>query len=188
MCLLTNPDPMASPPSNGMCDCPGRNCGSGVDTCKPSKSNCYPPPDCPPTVRQAASEAQCLEATPLDVSDLNTCSCGYLGCAIACDGEGIVWGQSQTLVLALPASLPDSGSLGLMLRARGSGTLAATLNVSNGSQSMLDPVTLPADFADSLSGTLYSWTDNSGRPTSIELATDATSSVEVDCVVPYLAP
>jgi hypothetical protein len=91
------------------------------------------------------------------------------------------------LVLALPASLPGIGSLGLMLRARGSGTLAVNLNVPDGSQPMLDPATLSADFADALSGNLYSWTDNSGRPTSIELATDDTSSVEVDCVVPYLA-
>jgi hypothetical protein len=102
----------------------------------------------------------------------------------------VAWGQSQTLALTLPPSLPGSGALGLMLRVRGSGTLAVGLSppLPDGTQPMLDTVTLTPDFADSISGTLYSWADNSGRPTSIELMTDATSSAEVDCVVPYLAP
>jgi hypothetical protein len=77
-----------------------------------------------------------------------------------------------------------------MLRARGSGALAVALSPSlpDGTQPMLDTVMLSPDFSDSLSGTLYSWTDNSGRPTSIALSTDTAASAEVDCVVPYLAP
>jgi hypothetical protein len=140
-------------------------------------------------VQKAASGAECLEANPSQqLSDIMLCSCGCIGCAIACDGEGLAWGQSQTLWLGLPASLPGAGSLGLMVRARGTGLASVTLTLQDATSAMLDTVTLTQDFADSISTTTYSWTTTSGRPTSIELETDPTSSVEVDCVVPYLAP
>jgi hypothetical protein len=197
LCTLTNPDPTTG--SGGTCDCGlDRDCDGGVDKCMRTKASCYFPPDCPPAVRKAASSAQCVEASPApDLSDLMDCACGSPACATACDGEGIVLGQSETLGFTLPwNNFPGSGSLGLMVRARGSGmgTPTGTLTVSlfppmpDGNPWSLDSVTLTGDFADSLSTTLYSWTDNSGRPTSIQLATDTNSSAEVDCVVPYLAP
>src|SRR5262249_51674713 len=160
-----------------------------VDNCMPTKANCYPPPDCPPAVQKAASGAKCVEANPLqDLSDVSMCSCGCLDCSIACDGEGLVWGQSLTLGLALPRDLPARGSLGLMLRARGSGgMLDVGLTLSDMTTTTLDSATLTPDFADWISTTMYSWTSPSSRPTSIQLTTDTTATAEVDCVVPYLA-
>jgi hypothetical protein len=141
-------------------------------------------------VRGAAAGAACLESTPSpDLSDL-PCACGCLECATACDGEGLVVAQGETVALVLHGGLPASGSLGAMVRARGSGTLSVTLMPlqADGTQPALDPVMLTADFADSVSMTRYSWTGPQARPTLIELTTDAASSGEVDCVVPFLVP
>jgi hypothetical protein len=134
-----------------------------------------------------------LEANPSpDLSDLSACACGNLACATACDGEGVVWGQSQNVAFTLPwTSFHESGSLGLMVRARGmGGMLTVTVSpVAQGSSPVtLDPVPLGGDFADSISTTLYTWTTDSLRPGSIQILTDSNSSAEVDCVVPYLAP
>jgi hypothetical protein len=191
LCTLTNPDPNTG--EGGTCDCDGRDCDGGTDKCVRTKASCYVPPDCPPAVRGVASAAQCFEANPSpELSDLTLCACGNLACATACDGEGVVWGQMQNVSFTLPWSMfHESGSLGLMVRARGSGGMltVTVFPVDQGSPSVqLDPVNLGDSFADSVSTTLYTWTTDSLRPATIQLLTDATSSAEVDCVVPYLAP
>jgi hypothetical protein len=192
MCVLTNPDPNTG--EGGTCDCADRDCdGGGADKCVRTSASCYGPPDCPPAVRQAASAAQCYEANPSpDLSNLSACACGNLACATACDGEGIVWGQMQNVSFTLPwPQFHESGSLGLMVRARGMGGMltVTVFPVDQGASSMtLDPVPLQANFTDSISTTLYTWTTASLRPGSIQLLTDANSTAEVDCVVPYLAP
>jgi hypothetical protein len=191
LCTLTNPDPNSG--EGGTCDCPDRDCDGGADKCVRTKASCYVPPDCPPAVRSAASTAQCYEANPSpELSQLSDCACGSLACATACDGEGIVWGQMQNVSFTLQwQHLPERGSLGLMVRARGGGGMLAVtvFPVDQGSPSVqLDPVTLGDSFTDSISTSLYTWTTGSLRPATIQLLTDATSSAEVDCVVPYLAP
>jgi hypothetical protein len=116
---------------------------------------------------------------------------GSFACATACDGEGIVWGQSQTVAFTLPwNNFPENGSLGVMVRARGMGTLTVNVYDQGSNPATLDPVPLGGDFTDSISTTLYSWTNKYGKPQSIDLSTDANSmsTAEVDCVVPYLAP
>jgi hypothetical protein len=93
-------------------------------------------------------------------------------------------------------TFPESGSLGVMVRARGMGTLMVGVRDQGSNPPVpLDSVTLGGEFTDSISTTLYSWTTKSGRPQSIELSTptpvtptDPLSTAEVDCVVPYLAP
>jgi hypothetical protein len=178
------------------CSCaedPQRDCSCNVDHCAArSSSACYPPPDCPPAVRQATPGALCLDSKPQLTSSIGPnidCSCGCATCAFACDGEGFVLGgpQDADLYLELSGALPPSGSLSVLVRARGSG--AFTISALSGSAVRPAPVTVTGtDFQDWTLNTGYTWTTAGSSPDQLDLTVTGQPSIEIDCIVPYVAP
>jgi hypothetical protein len=195
----------------GACLLAGEPCTSTRGTCACTKDNgctrgattCFPPPNCPTSVRQAKATAECLEPRiilrPENVQP--PCLCGCPSCAETCDGKGPIFGPNQTFAIELPATLGERGSLGAMIRGRGTG--AVTVAVVQGPPG--DAGTGPAAatpfrslvyqgdqfedlFASSRDGVTYDWSESRNRPTTLQVTTDGNSYVEIDCIVPFVAP
>ncbi|MBS2015589.1 MAG: hypothetical protein JST00_22065 [Deltaproteobacteria bacterium] len=181
----------------------GCGCTAAAE-CVRATSTCFPPPDCPESVRASVSSPQCLEAdvTFSSVTVANprrgepisgACACGCASCAATCDGKGPVLGGGEAMRIGVEA-LPNTGRIGFMARVRGVGIVTATLRGTTG-QPLGPPfvITGPgSSFADLLprgsSGLTYAWTSDAGRPVAIELAVGANAQLEIDCVVPFLVP
>lgn len=113
------------------------SCLSG--SCPVTEDACFPPPDCPPAVRERYPDAECIRLEPLEIG-LGTpsevqCMCGCAGCAAVCDGRGPVFGVLDTggdLAFLPPTfevrrHLPDQGTFGIYLRVRGLASMGLAL-------------------------------------------------------------
>jgi hypothetical protein len=184
-CELTANECLAA---RGGCEC------TRSRECERSAATCFPPPDCPPSIRAAAPNARCsdVRATTLPPGP-DACVCGCASCAATCDGKGPMFQGAQTLLVDLD-DLPNAGTLGLMMRVRGNGAINAIASLANGADlgmlGILD--TTGTEVVEAVSMTVgasrYSWTDESGRPQRIRLVTAPNSRVEIDCVVPFFLP
>jgi len=204
---------------------PRSSCACGADECPATGSTCYPDGDCPPEVIDAAGpEARCVRFAPEDfgfgiVTDAGQCMCGCARCASVCDGQGPIIGvlADAMPLYAAPAMnlgghLPDRGSLGIYVRARGVTNLS--LGVFTGDYvndpahleprsvyfmtTSLDDFTEQVFFGPDFIGNKipYAWTDEAGKPTTLVLfnqqpaegAEPILTFYELDCVVPFFVP
>lgn len=103
-------------------------------------------------------------------------------------------GGGETLRVDVDA-LGASGKIGLMVRARGVGTVTTLLRGPGGA-----PVTPPSPFTGpgptfsdvvwrtNAGQPTHSWSDERTRPVALELVVEPGSEIEIDCVVPFLVP
>jgi hypothetical protein len=84
-------------------------------------------------------------------------------------------------------TVPSSGTMGVMVRARGTGKLMVSAGVGSPEQLTLPEVANVNDFTDGLASPQVSWTAPPMTPVPLVLQTgpDDATLVEIDCVVPY---
>lgn len=167
-----------------------RSCACTSDTeCTKTASTCTPAPDCPTSVRSAIRGATCIDVKALAGP---VCICGCASCAATCDGKGPILGPGETMRFDLPASIGASGKLGVMVRARGGGRVSvAARSLTSPTPIALGEAPADSDFTDNLARILdsraeYSWNSLGERPVVVELHSDPTAAIEVDCVVPFV--
>jgi len=192
-CLLVGEPCMGT---RGTCACTKDN------GCTRGASTCFPPPNCPGSVRQAKATAECIEPRLiLRPENLQPpCLCGCSSCAETCDGKGPIFGPNQTFAIELPATLGERGSLGAMIRGRGTGAVMVAIAQGPPGEAGTGMTPTPFGnlvfqgdqlddlFASTRDGITYDWTESGKRPTTLQVTTDANSYVEIDCVVPFLVP
>jgi hypothetical protein len=159
------------------------------DECTRTSASCFPPPDCPASVKNAEAQASCLAVTAS--APTSTCLCGCPSCASICDGQGPVAASGQALRFDFPSAL-TGGRVGVMVRLRGSGHLGVLGVPQHGTPFPIGDIAAPSEFSEILAtsgtGPPGAQLDADRQPVGIELQTDPTASVEIDCVVPYVAP
>jgi hypothetical protein len=159
--------------------------------CTRTSSSCFPPPDCPTSITNVESGAKCIAVTPGTTS--STCLCGCASCAAICDGQGPIIGSDQSMHFDFPANAPVGTRVGIMVRLRGTGAVDVLAIPKEGpSVPVGNNITAPSDFSEILAGT---GTGPPGfrpeadrRPVALEIRTQPNAVVEIDCVVPYVAP
>ena len=124
-----------------------------------------------------------------DAINAQSHACGCVSCAVACDGDGLVLGPAQTLHFDLAGAVPPRGTFGAMVRARGFGVVTVTV-VSAGAEIPFGQIALGPDFTETLAagGQGIPLGPSGVHPEAVELHTNDSTTVEVDCVVPYAAP
>lgn len=180
------PPPSAGPTCSLAIGClleQGRDCQckkecSGTDACNPA-------PDCPDAVRRLAPSSTCVLASSKFPTP-TACACGCASCAGWCDGYGPVLGEGPLGAIAAEWSgLPNSGRFGIMVRARGTGKLTATVDLDPASKTEVTGTVSSDAFQDVLLGPAMSW---QGRPPAGMVLMSSAPGVEVDCIVPFFGP
>jgi hypothetical protein len=140
-------------------------------------------------VTNAEADAKCIGVTPSAASA--TCVCGCASCAGTCDGQGPIVGAGQTLRFDFPTSnLPTGARVGVMVRLRGNGSVEMSALPKDGQRIPIGQITAPSEFSEILAGTGTGppgfRPEANRQPVALQLETQG--NVEVDCVVPYVAP
>src|SRR5262245_29521850 len=127
-CLLPSSECLGK--QRAQCEC------TAAQRCDNAGPSCTPPPDCPESVRKAASGPKCLAVTSPEIRGTPSCVCGCASCAAVCDGMGPVLSANQVLVFHLSAPHAPS-SLRAMVRARGTGFLSLFVQLEDGTSTAL---------------------------------------------------
>jgi hypothetical protein len=174
--------------THSACQCTGAQCSDAA-------AACYGGDACPPLADGRGRTCPKAKTPPLSPR----CSCGCTACAIACDGDGPVFGYvaapgaQPTGLLEIPIAdvLPSAGNVGAYVRVRGVG--AVTVFVQNAAGALLGGLhlqPLTADFADIVVPPSIT---PSQAPARIIVATSGAGSkdpgitlVQVDCAMPIV--
>jgi hypothetical protein len=204
------------------------DCACQSDECPANEDDCHPDGDCPPLVLDDTGQpnAVCRQiprqamGVP-EIDPINYCTCGCADCMTVCDGRGPFFAvrNRQGLPTPLPIPLmqigdllPDGGSFGVYVRARGAGILgigaftgspddlASLTPISDGNFMTLEPRDTFSErvFYRDVEDAVYAWTDPMLKPTLLLLTGIAPEPdgpspvsdllVEIDCVVPFYVP
>lgn len=210
---------------------PRTTCDCLPDECPASDDACFPHTNCPDAVVAAAGgDVTCPKLESADFAPVerivqaSQCVCGCFACAAVCDGKGPVFGTVDdgspvtyvAPIIGIADRMPDAGTLGLYLRARGFSNgglyvvVGPILDLPPGK--MIEIVatyylsTAPDTFGEMLlsgddnlvvggKGQPYRWETPDRKPTFLVLVppeADAPPAVqslwELDCVIPYVTP
>ncbi|MFO0756723.1 MAG: hypothetical protein U0359_09540 [Byssovorax sp.] len=172
---------------------------------------CAPPADetaCPPGAAGAVPGIACIPSTPTLQPECTLCR--QASCSAACDGVGVVIGNSGKLKSGYigpmmarvdGADLPGAAKFGVYVRLRGRGTASFILKVSGSDKLRYTHALLGGDaFEDlvlwdepdggSAAGAPLRWTNPTDTPTAIDILVgpdDASPMLaEIDCFVPFV--
>ncbi|MEZ4295225.1 MAG: hypothetical protein R3B70_09640 [Polyangiaceae bacterium] len=191
---------------------PRTSCTCIADECPAPEEPCFPEGDCPLEVTEAAGgDATCVHLAPKDIGgglpSEFLCLCGCAGCASVCDGRGPVLGAYNDgqvglagIAFDVGSYMPSSGRLGVYMRERG--LSASLLIVMIGEPDAYEvasyyfissPIgtafTSQIFYDDPFLGTSeYRWSKAEDRPRLVLIlpAENASSLMEIDCVVPFV--
>lgn len=211
---------------------PRTSCDCLPDECPASEDACFPPADCPEAVvAEAGRHVTCPRLESADFAPIeglvqaSQCVCGCFACAAACDGKGPVFGTVDDGVTPAFASpiigvadrLPDAGTLGLYLRARGFSNAAiyvvvGPIELPEGEMPEIVAgyylSTAPDTFGEivltaqdnllqATEGQAYTWKTPDRKPTFLVIVPPAPTELpaapvhslwELDCLVPFVTP
>ena len=177
---------------------------------------CFPSGDCPAKVREQFPDARCVSLVAEDIgrglAEPEQCLCGCELCMSVCDGRGPVWAQIEIftedafrdprgyLSFDVVRHMPESGKLGVYVRARGlvtAGGSPAYLAVMREAEQ--EPAAfwfMPFDLNDRFEEVLlppagqevYAWGNSASKPSWVFMGAGVNSLtlMEIDCVVPFV--